>query len=48
LGPGTYRVLSTFDIESPEIAEVEALYPRTVKVEEGRDQQLDIDLSVLR
>jgi hypothetical protein len=48
LAPGTYRVLSTFDIETPDSSEVDTLYPKTIKVEEGRDQQLDLDLSVLR
>jgi len=48
LAPGTYRVLSTFDIETPDPAEVDTLYPKTIKVEEGRDHSLDLDMSVLR
>jgi hypothetical protein len=35
-------------VESPDPAEMETLYPKTIKVELGRDQQLDLDLSVLR
>jgi hypothetical protein len=47
LAPGTYRVLSTFDLETPEPDEVELLSPRTLKVEEGRDHQLDLDLAMI-
>ncbi len=48
LAPGAYRILSTLDVEAPDSAEIDALSPRTVKVELGRDQQLDLDLSVIR
>jgi len=48
LAPGTWRILSTVDLETPDAAEMEALYPKTVKVELARDLQLDLDLSVLR
>jgi hypothetical protein len=48
LAPGTYRIVSTFDYDSPDVDELDTLYPRTIKVEEGRDQQLDLDLSVIR
>jgi Carboxypeptidase regulatory-like domain len=45
LAPGTYRVVSTFDLEAPDVDEIEALSPRTIRVEEGRDHQLDLDLA---
>jgi hypothetical protein len=48
LAPGTYRIVSTFDYDSPDVDELDTLYPRTIKVEEGRDQQIDLDLSVIR
>jgi hypothetical protein len=48
LAPGTYRILSTLDIESPDSVEITGLAPRTLKVELGRDTQLDLDLSVIR
>ncbi len=48
LAPGSYRVLSTLDVESPDSGEIGTLSPRTVQVEPGRDPQLDLDLSVLR
>ena len=48
LAPGTYRILSTLDVESPDSAEIDTLRPRTIKVEQGHDQQLDLDLSVIR
>jgi hypothetical protein len=48
LAPGTWRVLSTLDLESPDSFEIDTLSPKTIKVELGRDHQLDLDLSVLR
>ncbi|HXA49793.1 MAG TPA: carboxypeptidase-like regulatory domain-containing protein [Candidatus Acidoferrum sp.] len=48
LAPGMWRVLSTLDLESPDSFEIDTLSPRTLKVEVGRDHQLDLDLSVLR
>jgi hypothetical protein len=48
LAPGTYRVLSTLDVESPDAAEFDSMRPKTVKVELGRDQQMDLDLSTIR
>ena len=44
----TWRLVSTLDLETPDASEMEALYPKTVKVELSRDQQLDLDLSVWR
>ena len=48
LVPGTYRLVSTFEYQSPETFDIDAMTPRIVKVEEGRDQQQDIDLFVIR
>jgi hypothetical protein len=48
LVPGTYRLVSTFEYQSPEASDIDAMTPRIVKVEEGRDQQQDIDLWVMR
>jgi hypothetical protein len=48
LAPGTYRLLSTFEYLSPESADIDEMRPRTLVVEEGRDQQQDLDLFVIR
>lgn len=48
LAPGTWRLLSTLDLEDPDSAEMEQLIPKSLKVEPGRDYPLDLDLSVLR
>jgi hypothetical protein len=48
LAPGTYRLASTFEYLSPEAADMDEMRPRTLLVEEGRDQQQDIDLYVIR
>jgi hypothetical protein len=48
LVPGTYRLVSTFEYQSPETPDIDVMTPRLVKVEEGRDQQQDIDLFVIR
>jgi hypothetical protein len=48
LVPGTYRLVSTFEYQSPETADIDVMSPRIVKVEEGRDQQQDADLFVIR
>jgi hypothetical protein len=48
LAPGSYRILSTLDVESPDAGEFAALSPRGILVEAGRDHQLDLDLSALR
>src|SRR5262249_41649511 len=43
-----YRVFSTLDVEDPEEVEIDAMSPATIKVEEGRDHAVDLDLAVLR
>jgi hypothetical protein len=48
LAPGTYRLVSTFEYLNPEAGDIDEMRPRTVVVEEGRDQQQDIDLFVIR
>jgi hypothetical protein len=46
LPPGTYRLLGTFEYQAPDTAAMEAARPVTVKVEEGRDVPLDLELYV--
>jgi hypothetical protein len=48
LAPGTYRLVSTFEYLNPEAMDIDNMLPRTITVEEGRDQQQDIDLFVIR
>ncbi len=48
LVPGTYRLVSTFEYQSPETADIDVMTPKIIKVEEGRDQQQDTDLFVIR
>jgi hypothetical protein len=48
LAPGTYRLVSTFEYQSPATGDIDAMSPRVFKVEEGRDQQQDLDAYVIR
>ncbi|MCX6630092.1 MAG: hypothetical protein NTW28_20940, partial [Candidatus Solibacter sp.] len=48
LAPGVYRLVSTFEYQSPLIGDIDAMRPRVFKVEEGRDQQQDLDVYVIR
>jgi len=48
LVPGTYRLVSTFEYHTPETADIDLMTPRVIKVEEGRDQQQDATLYVIR
>jgi hypothetical protein len=48
LVPGTYRLVSTFEYQTPETADIDLMTPKVLKVEEGRDQQQDVDLFVIR
>jgi hypothetical protein len=48
LAPGTYRLFSSFEYLYPEDSDIEAMSPRLLIVEEGRDQQQDLDLYVIR
>jgi hypothetical protein len=48
LAPGTYRLVSTFEYQLPATGDIDAMSPRVFKVEEGRDQQQDLDAYVIR
>jgi uncharacterized surface anchored protein len=48
LAPGTYRLVSTFEYHSPATGDIDAMRPRVFNVEEGRDQQQDLDMWVIR
>jgi len=46
LPPGDYRILGTFEYQSPDSAAMDAAAARSVKVEESRDVALDLELYV--
>jgi hypothetical protein len=48
LAPGTYRLASSFEYQTPDTAAIDTMSALTVKVEEARDQQQDLDLFVIR
>jgi hypothetical protein len=48
LAPGTYRLVATFEYQSPNTGDIDAMTPRAFPVEEGRDQQQDLDVYVIR
>ncbi len=48
LAPGTYRLAGTFEYRSPVTGDIDAMSPRVFQVEEGRDQQQDLDVWVIR
>jgi hypothetical protein len=48
LAPGTYRVVSTFEYQAPLTGDIDAMRPKVVTVEEGRELQLDLDLWSIR
>jgi hypothetical protein len=48
LAPGTYRLAATFEYHTPSTGDIDAMRPRAFKVEEGRDQQQDLDVWVIR
>jgi len=48
LAPGTYRVVSTFEYQSPLTSDIDAMRPKVITVEEGRELQLDLDLWSIR
>jgi hypothetical protein len=48
LAPGTYRLVSTFEYQSPATGDIDAMSPRVFQVEEGRDQQQDLEVWVIR
>jgi hypothetical protein len=48
LAPGTYRLVSTFEYQSPLTGDIDAMSPKVFQVEEGRDQQQDLDVWAIR
>jgi len=48
LAPGTYRLVSTFEYQSPLTGDIDTMSPRVFQVEESRDQQQDLDVWVIR
>ncbi len=48
LAPGTYRVLSTFEFQSPDAETMDMVAAPTLKVEAHSDQQYDLDLYGIR
>jgi hypothetical protein len=48
LAPGAYRLVSTFEYHSPNTGDIDAMTPRVFQVEEGRDQQQDLDVYIIR
>lgn len=48
LAPGHYRLLSTFEFQSPDEREMDAANPRLLKLEEGQDQAADLEVYVIR
>ena len=48
LAPGQYRLLGTFEYQSPDSAEMELAKPVMVKIEEAKDLQQDLELYVAR
>ena len=48
LAPGEYRLLATFEYQSPEAAEFEEAGAVRIKIEETRDLQQDLSLFVAR
>ena len=48
LAPGTYRLVATFEYQSPLTGDIDAMRPHVFQVEEGRDQQQDLDVWAIR
>ncbi len=48
LAPGTYRLVSTFEYHSPQTVDIDSMSPRAFKADEGRDQQQDLEVYVIR
>jgi hypothetical protein len=48
LAPGAYRLVSTFEYQAPMTGDIDAMRPRVFQVEEGRDQQQDLEVWVIR
>jgi hypothetical protein len=41
-------MVSTFEYQAPSTGDIDAMSPRVFRVEEGRDQQQDLDVWVIR
>ena len=48
LAPGDYRVMATFEYQTPDEAEMDRAEPRAVKAEAGSDLAQNLDLFVIR
>ncbi|MEO8369279.1 MAG: carboxypeptidase-like regulatory domain-containing protein [Candidatus Solibacter sp.] len=48
LAPGTYRVVATFEYQAPLTSDIDAMRPKVITVEEGRELQLDLELWSIR
>lgn len=48
LPPGSYRILSTFEYQSPDVAAMAAAGAQTIQVEEARETAVDLTLYVLQ
>jgi hypothetical protein len=48
LAPGAYRLVGTFEYQAPQTGDIDAMSPRVFQVEEGRDQQQDAEVWVIR
>ncbi|MEO8592932.1 MAG: carboxypeptidase-like regulatory domain-containing protein [Candidatus Solibacter sp.] len=48
LAPGSYRVVSTFEYRSPATGDIDTMRPKVVTLEEGREQQQDLELWIMR
>jgi hypothetical protein len=48
LAPGTYRVVATFEYQLPQASDIDTMRPKVITVEEGREQQLNLDLWSIR
>ena len=48
LAPGNYRLLSTFDYRMPDSATMEMVGAKNIKVEDGREFQVDLSLWAIR
>lgn len=48
LAPGRYRLLSTFEYQSPDTAQIDAARPHDFQITEGKDETVDLDVYVVR
>jgi hypothetical protein len=48
LAPGQYRLLSTFEFQNPDDAQLDASKPRVVRIDEAQDLAVDLDIYEIR